>query len=238
MRISVLLAAGCFGVWAQACAQTDATESTAQALETAQGDVVAAQDSLDASREAARVCFDAFRTCKEAEGADIKACKDTLRACLPADAPKPRKCGGGGGGEHEHARCDGGPPPPPPGDGSARPEPPPAPSGAPSGPPPGDRPRHGDGDGRGPGGKECGKPPVREGGVKKCRDQAGSALDAKGTEDTSTTDATAEAHDSCVTEIFKVDAIGPACDRALALCSQSDAPADVCVTVRTSCAVQ
>jgi hypothetical protein len=216
MRISVLLAVN-IAVWAQGCASsTDTTQTTAAALTVAQGDVEGAQDSLSAARDAAKACFDTFKTCKAATDADVNACKDALKACLPADAPKARTCGGHG--HHDGDRDASVPPAPsaPPAPPSAS-APPPAPSGAVP-PPDGQR----QGPGHGPDGKECGRPPVRDGGVKKCGDKAAVDLDVNPTD--STVDSTAADHDGCVASVFNVDAIVP--------------PADVCAVIASRCAAQ
>jgi hypothetical protein len=98
---------------------TDSTSQTA-----ASGDLSAmvssladAEDSLDSAREAAKACFDAFRTCVSADDADVAACRDTLDACLPERAPLPPRCGGDDGdqGSDEGAsNGDGGDGPRPP----------------------------------------------------------------------------------------------------------------------------
>jgi hypothetical protein len=58
-----------------------------------------AEDSFESAREAAKACFDAFRTCVEADGADLAACRATLTDCLPDEAPLPPRCGGDDDGD-------------------------------------------------------------------------------------------------------------------------------------------
>ena len=106
----------------------------------------AAQDSLATAKEQAKACFETFRSCKEASGADAQACRDALKACLPAEAPEPPHCGGVRGQRADHA----------PGDDAA--------AGA------------GGEDGGGAHGRRCDKPPVDGGKVKSCGTSAGAAV--------------------------------------------------------------
>lgn len=106
----------------------------------------ATQDSLATAKEQANACFDTFRSCKEVTGADVQACRDALKACLPAEAPEPTQCAPANG-QHTDK---------PAGDDAA--------AGA-----PGDD--HDGGHGHG-----CERPPVDGGKVKTCGASAGASL--------------------------------------------------------------
>jgi mono/diheme cytochrome c family protein len=109
--------------------------------------VESAKESADEIQASAQECFDTFKTCTEAEGADPAACKSELEACLP-DGPESCEGDGEGGG---HGGPPGGGDGPggdgdhgPPGTGGAPPAPPPPPppdgagaAGSPPTPPPG-----------------------------------------------------------------------------------------------------
>jgi hypothetical protein len=72
------------------CSSTGTSNSVDVASEEAA--LSAAQDSLATAKEQAKACFDTFRSCKEVTGADVQACRDALKACLPAEAPEPPRC--------------------------------------------------------------------------------------------------------------------------------------------------
>jgi hypothetical protein len=98
-------------VLGQACAGggTMTTSQAASALETV-------QCTFQADRAAADECFDAFRTCMDAAGADEASCRATLQRCLPpppAEAPPdearerpPPRDGQRGGGCGRHGDGD------------------------------------------------------------------------------------------------------------------------------------
>lgn len=217
---ALCFAAGCGG---------SATEVDTSGLSTTEDSLTAAQDSLASAEEQARACFDTFKTCNES-GQTKDVCKEALKSCLPADAPRPRRCGpppGDGGappprGEGER-RGEGDRPPPP--SGSAQPPPPPrddrdAQDGGAEG-------HHG---GRGHGGRHCGPPPVKRERLEACRTSAEGSV-AQGEND----DNAREAHRRCVRDAFSGE-IGALCQEAKSACANPNAPQDICSRITEACA--
>jgi hypothetical protein len=241
--ILAVAAAVCLGTLAGACSSsTSATGTTASALTSAQSEIEGAADSLATARAQAKVCFDAFKACEQVVAADKAACRETLKACLPIEAPIPGKCGPHS--EERHGRDDDddadrqGPTPSAPSGSSSSPPPAPSGSGSASGsgsgarpePPVGPQGHHDAGPHRRGGKGQCGKPPVRDGGVRSCRDHAKDDLDQG-----ALVDQTSGSHDACVGSVF-AEAVKPICDSASALCANADAPAVVCASVKSACA--
>lgn len=85
---------------------TDSTSEQQQALTEAAASAEDAKVTADA-------CFAAFESCKTADGADLAACKATLKECLPAEAHPGPHCGpprgkGKGSPHGPNGDCDGG----------------------------------------------------------------------------------------------------------------------------------
>lgn len=89
MTMGVALTASLSG-----CSSDTGTSSGGSDVASEEAALNGAQDSLASAKEQAKACFETFRSCREASDADVRACRDALNACLPADAPKPPHCGG------------------------------------------------------------------------------------------------------------------------------------------------
>ncbi|MBP9112178.1 MAG: hypothetical protein KBF88_05180 [Polyangiaceae bacterium] len=213
---------GAAGALSMACSATDTTSTTADALTAVESDLDSADESEATAGATASACLDTFKTCNDAEGADKEACKTSLDACLPDDAPPPKNCGGGGGGgKHGHGKGGKHGPPPDGADGGAR-------------PPKGE---HVEGDGGKRGGGDCDKekpacekPPVSQEAIRACKDQAA----AQAASSTDSVDACKKSHHSCVGNEFK-KAKKDLCNEGTTLCGAADAPADQCARVKTRC---
>lgn len=242
-----------------ACDSQGATsEDTSEDLSTAVANLEDTADSLDSARDEAGACFEAFRGCASADGADLEACRLTLSECLPDEAPLPPRCDiGAGEGGDDGVR----PPPdrlPPPGtgegegeeceegDGGLREPPEEGDDVRPL--PPGER-EEGTGEDEGvreaadvevivhegrrdEGGEgvRCERPDVPGDRIDGCREVVESRLAEGGREE----DARA-AHAACVGDAFE-DHLAGLCERAGELCSADDAPADLCARVSEACA--
>jgi hypothetical protein len=97
----VSLSAACTGT-------TDsASQGASEDLSATMSSLADAEDSFESARAAAKVCFEAFRTCVEAENADVAACRATLTECLPDQAPLPPRCGGDDDADGDEGAADG-----------------------------------------------------------------------------------------------------------------------------------
>ncbi|HET9956096.1 MAG TPA: hypothetical protein VFQ61_16430 [Polyangiaceae bacterium] len=129
------------------CSSETGSSSTGADVASDEAALSAAQGSLASAKEQAKACFDTFRSCREASGANVQACRDALKACLPAEAPKPPHCGAPSGQRGDKSGGD---------DAAAGSS--------------GDE--HEGGHGR-----ACDRPPVDGGKVKACGARAGTAVD-------------------------------------------------------------
>jgi hypothetical protein len=206
------------GTWGCSTASEE-TDTVVSALSEAESDLTGTEDSLDNSRAQAKVCFDAFRSCLAAEGADRDACRSQLKSCLPDDVPMPRRCGPHPGRPPKDG--DGGLPPPPPREGEG--------AGAEVAPQHlGGGGREGAGKGRG---DKCGKPPVPRERIERCKAEASNAGE------TANADAPESAHKACVGRAYGEE-LDRLCARAGALCANAiDADVQaVCARVQAACA--
>lgn len=175
--------------------------------------LTAAQCDAQTARAAVDACFDAFRTCKSAEGADEAACKATLDACVPEGLPKRGRHGphdGGCGGGKDHRG-------PPPGD---RPE----------FRPDGGRPEGGPrGHGRGPGGGgkrgPIGADPAA---IDACRTATQTCIDAGTAEETCREQTRTCVHDALAA------AFAARCAELTETCTTEQAPGCEALTQRCS----
>jgi hypothetical protein len=87
----LLLLAGCAG-----------DEDAAQRVASTESELAAANESWASARSEARACFEAFRSCEQSAGRGAAACRDELKACLPAQAPRPASCSADGGAAPAH----------------------------------------------------------------------------------------------------------------------------------------
>ena len=194
----------------------------------------AAQTSLSSAKEQASACFDTFRTCSTADGADIEVCREALTACLPTDAVVPSLCGAGRGG-HGHARDD---------DSAGMGSLPDVDDDTSAGGRPAmlAHPHRGE---RHPAGVDealagdtgdveeghrhgCEKPPI-DAAVKGCAENASATLD-----DPTAIDAASTAHADCMNNAF-ANYFEHICTEATARCGDAAAPADTCARIAEMC---
>jgi hypothetical protein len=83
----VLLLAGCAG-----------DEDTAQRVASTESELAATHASWVSARSEARACFESFGGCERGASRGSAACRDQLKACLPAHAPRPAGCSETGAG--------------------------------------------------------------------------------------------------------------------------------------------
>lgn len=204
MRLDrLVMALSCTGLAACNTDSLTSVSETTAALETAQTEFCTFRAQADG-------CRAAFDGCVVLAGADVKACRATLRDCLPTP---PAHAEGGGGCEGMH---EGGGPPP---------TPPPLPDGG--FPLPG---RGGSGGrgGHGPGGHGGPGPRPEPAAVQACRDALIGCLAA------TPGDATClETERTCVRDAFRA-AFDAACADATTTCAAL--PADACAHLQARCA--
>jgi hypothetical protein len=198
---------------------------------TLEAELTAATESAGSAGSVASACFETFKGCASAAGADVASCKSELKACLP-DAPPAPSCGGMSSSESDGgvARDDGDAAEPKRGRSGGR---------------MGDHMAgmfgdggvltHGsrgdggfDGDGhhdRAERGPRCRAPHLEDGALGKCRETAAASSDAA---------AAQTAHARCVAHAF-ADRIGELCTKAETLCAEPTAPSDVCARVTAAC---
>jgi hypothetical protein len=218
-RSALLVLAACGSEAASSGSSSDAT--------TLEAELTAATESAGSAGTVASACFETFKGCASAAGADVASCKSELKACLPDTPPAP-SCGAmsssesdggvarddGDAGESKRGRM-GGHMAGMFGDGGvlahgAR----------------GDGGVAGDGDhDRGERGPRCRAPRLKDGALEKCRETAAASSDPA---------AAQTAHASCVAHAF-ADRIGELCTKAETLCAEPTAPSDVCARVTSAC---
>ncbi len=206
-----------------ACDSTTLVDATSadSALQSAQ----CTYQNLDT---AAGACRTTFESCIAAEGADVDACREALRACLP---PPPQQVAGqgvgcsGGGGHGGRGGPDGGmAPPPPPRDGDGGPDGGMGPRGGGEGH---GGPGHGGGGHGGPPRGEP-RPPPEE--VAACRTALDACLAAEGAD----REACLQTERDCVHAAFA--AIFEArCTEERAACAAGELDATVCARIEERC---
>lgn len=218
------------------CSGDDA--STTSDLSSAALDIEDTVDSRAAAQTQANDCFAEFKSCKEAVGGDAKACADTLKACLPEDAPFSRRCERGDGGSdrdddidedadeatEEAASPDGG---------NRRGRDKRKGHGSDDGADAGvdDHDDDGDHQGRGRGrGRGCERPSIASSRFREC-----TASTANNVQQGMDTTAAADDHKRCIQKAFS-ERIESLCDHATKLCERADAEAAICGQIATACA--
>ena len=193
------------------CSGDDA--STTSDLSSAALDIQDTVDSQAAATTQAKDCFAEFKSCKEAVGGDAKACTDTLKACLPEEAPRSSRCDADGGSDRDDDVDE---------DADETTDEASRPDGGVSDDHGGFR----HGRGRGPG---CGRPAIAPSRFRECTTATATSV-------TSGMDTTAAAgdHEHCIQKAF-TDRIESLCDHATKLCERADAQADICGQIATAC---
>lgn len=213
--------------------------SNSDDLTTAALDITDALDSQTAAQTQTSDCFAEFTACKEAVGGDAKACSDTLRECLPDQAPRSRRCevGDGGRDRDDDADEDADETTDEDGDTDEVADEATSPDGgvrrlrdkgrghgSADG---GVKADHGRHHGRGHG---CGRPAIAADRFRACTASSTSSV----TQGMDSAQA-GSAHNACVKHAFD-ERIEALCEKAEKLCTRADAQADVCAEISTACA--
>jgi hypothetical protein len=233
----IQLTVGCALVALLGCSGEGSSNS--DDLTTAALDITDALDSQTAAQTQSSDCFAEFKACKEAVGGDAKACSDTLKECLPDEAPRSRRCEVGDGGRDRDddadedadeasdedidsdERADEAASP----DGGIR-------RGRDKGRDHGSadggvKADHGKHHGKGHG---CGRPAIAADRFRVCTASSTSNV----TQGMDSAQA-GTAHKACVKQAFD-ERIESLCEKAEKLCTRTDAQSDVCTEIAAACA--